>query len=445
MRRVSILGLCLGLFISVYGTEGDNAPRSAISPVYTASRERAVQTRETYAIRNVTVHTMKGAPITGATVVIQNGKITAVGKGVSIPRRAKLFDGTGKHLYPGYIDASTTLGLTEIGSIAATIDTTETGPFNPNSRAEIALNPDSELIPVTRVNGTTTVVSTPTGGIFSGMGCVINLDGWTWEEMCIKTPIGLFMNFPAPSGDATQSAEARLRDWENRMRPVNEFIDNARRYLRAHRASGNDGLPVHERDPRFEAMIPILEGELPIFVRVDSALGIQAAVRWAEEQKLRIVIVGGSEAWRVADLLREKRVPVILRGVHNLPATEDRPYDDPFLVPKRLYEAGVPFCIATDDASNARNLPYHIATAVAFGLPHEEGLKAITLYPAQILGLDHRLGSIEVGKDANLVLTNGDPLDIRTEIVQVWIGGRAIPMESKHTRLYERYRNRPKE
>jgi len=288
MRRVWLIGFGLGLWLSVYAS-ADNAPRSAISPLYTASRERVVQTRETYAIRNVTVHTMKGAPIEGATVVIQNGKITAVGKGVSIPRGARIFDGTGKHLYPGYIDASTTLGLTEIGSIAATIDTTETGQFNPNARAEIALNPDSELIPVTRVNGTTTVVSTPTGGIFSGMGCVMNLDGWTWEEMCIKTPIGLFMNFPSPSGDASQSADARLRDWEGRMRPINEFLDNARRYLKAHRAGGNDGVPVHERDPRFEAMIPILEGNLPIFVRVESALGIQAAIRWAEEQKLRIM------------------------------------------------------------------------------------------------------------------------------------------------------------
>jgi len=188
-----------------------------------------------------------------------------------------------------------------------------------------------------------------------------------------------------------------------------------------------------------------LEGNLPIFVRVESALGIQAATRWAEEQKLRIAIVGGSESWRVADLLREKGVPVILLGVHNLPSSEDRAYDDPFVLPKRLHEAGVQFCIASGDASNARNLPYHVATAVAFGLPREEGLKAITLYPAQILGLDHRLGAIEVGKDANLVLTNGDPQDIRTEIVQVWIGGRAISMESKHTRLYNRYRNRPKE
>ncbi len=440
MRRLVSYGFGLLLLLAAWGDESV----SPLAPRYEASLERPTKTRGVYAIRNVTVHPMTAPPIEGATVVIRDGKIEAVGKSVTIPRGAKIYDGKGHHLYPGYIDACTTLGLTEIGSIAATIDTTETGQFNPNSRAEIALNPDSELIPVTRVNGTTTVVATPTGGVFSGMGCVMNLDGWTWEEMVIKTPIGLFMNFPAPSAAPNQSAEARRRDWETRVRPVNEFLENARRYLRAHQAAGKDGIPAHERDPRFDAMIPILEGKLPVMVRVNSALGIQAAIRWAEEQRLRLVIVGGSEAHKVADLLREKQVPVILEGVHNMPSAESEPYDEPFLLPKRLHEKGVRFCIASNDASNARNLPYHVATAVAHGLPREEALKAITLYPAQILGLSHRLGSIEVGKDANLVLLSGDPLDIRTEVIQVWIAGRPIEMTSKHIRLYERYRGRPR-
>lgn len=440
MRRLVGYGLSALMLIAGWGDES----ASPLAPRYEASLERPVKARGVYAIRNVTVHPISAPPVEGATVLIRDGKIVAVGKNVAIPRGAQVYDGKGNHLYPGYIDACTTLGLTEIGSIAATIDTSETGQFNPNSRAEIAINPDSELIPVTRVNGTTTVVSAPTGGILSGMGCVMNLDGWTWEEMVIKTPIGLFMNFPAPSGALNQSAESRRRDWESRMRPINEFIENARRYLRAHQAAGKHGVPAHERDPRFEAMIPILEGKLPLFVRVNTALGIQAAIRWAEEQKLRLVIVGGLEAWRVADLLREKQVPVILEGVHNMPSAESAPYDEPFTLPKRLHEQGVLFCIASNDASNARNLPYHAATAVAHGLPHDEALKAITLYPAQILGLAHRLGSIEVGKDANLVLLSGDPLDIRTQVIQVWIAGRPIEMTSKHIRLYERYRKRPR-
>lgn len=439
MRRLVTYGLWVLLFVRVWGDESI----SPLAPRYEASQERPAQARGVYAIRNVTVHLITAPPIENAVVVIRDGKIAAVGKNVAIPRGAQVYDGRGNHLYPGYIDACTTLGLTEIGSIAATIDTTETGPFNPNARAEIALNPDSELIPVTRVNGTTTVVAAPTGGILSGMGCVMNLDGWTWEEMVIKTPIGLFMNFPAPSAVPNQSAESRRRDWESRMRPINEFLEDARRYLRAHQAAGKEGIPAHERDPRFEAMVPVLEGKLPLFARVNSALGIQAAIRWAEEQRLRLVIVGGSEAWRVADLLREKQVPVILEGVHNMPNAESEPYDEPFMLPKRLYEKGVRFCIASNDASNARNLPYHAATAVAHGLPRDEAIKAITLYPAQILGLAHRLGSIEVGKDANLVLLSGDPLDIRTQVIQVWIGGRPIEMSSKHLRLYERYRARP--
>ncbi|MFN3689485.1 MAG: amidohydrolase family protein [Fimbriimonadales bacterium] len=439
MRWLTGYGLSVLMVVGCWSDEG----ASSLAPRYEASLERPVRARGVYAIRNVTVHPMTAPPMEGATVLLRDGKIVAVGKQVAIPRGAQVYDGKGNHLYPGYLDACTTLGLTEIGSIAATIDTSETGQFNPNARTEIAINPDSELIPVTRVNGTTTVVAAPTGGTLSGMGCVMNLDGWTWEEMVIKTPIGLFMNFPAPSGAPNQSAESRRRDWESRMRPINEFFENARRYLRAHQAAGEEGVPAHERDPRFEAMIPILEGKLPLFVRVHSALGIQAAIRWAEEQNLRLVIVGGSEAWRVADLLREKQVPVILEGVHNMPSAESEPYDEPFTLPKRLYEKGVQFCIASNDASNARNLPYHAATAVAYGLPRDEALKAITLYPAQILGLAHRLGSIEVGKDANLVLLNGDPLDIRTQVIQVWIAGRPIEMTSKHIRLYERYRKRP--
>lgn len=416
---------------------------SALAPVYEASRERPVSTKGVYAIVNATVHPITAPAIEGATVLIRDGRIEAVGKDISIPPEAQRYDAKGLHLYPGFIDASTTLGLTEIGSVPATNDTAETGAFNPNARAEIAINPDSELIPVARVNGITTAVVAPSGGILSGMGCVINLDGWTWEDMCIKSPLGIYLNFPAPSGEAGQTAESRRRDWESRMRPLREFFENARRYARAHNAEGQRDVPPHERDPRFEAMRPVLEGKLPLFVRVDSALGIQAAIRWAEEEKVRIVIVGGSEAWKVADLLREKGVPVILEGVHRLPRTEDAPYDEPFTIPKILHEKGVIFCIASADASNVRNLPYHVATAVAFGLPYEEGLKAITLYPARILGLEHRLGSIEVGKDANLMLTTGDPLDIRTEVRQVWIAGRPIEMTSKHIRLYEKYRARP--
>ncbi len=443
MRK--LVGFGLWVLIAIMAFAGEKALSGALSPVYSASLERPVKTRGVYAIRNATVHTMRGAPIEGATVLIKDGRIEAVGRNVPIPRGAQVYDAKGRHLYPGLIDASTSLGLTEIGSIAATIDTAETGSFNPNVRAEIAINPDSELIPVARVNGITTVLTAPTGGVLSGMGCVMNLDGWTWEEMVIKTPIGLFVNFPAPSGDASQSAEVRRRDWETRMRPLKEFFENARRYMRAHEAHGQAGVPAHERDPRFEAMIPVLKGELPCFVRASTALAIQAAVRWAEEEKVRLVIVGGTEAWKVADLLREKGVPVILEGVHNMPTSEDSPYDQPFTVAKQLHEKGVLFCIGSRDASNVRNLPYHVATAVAYGLPYEEGLKAITLYPARILGLEHRLGTIEPGKDANLMLTTGDPLDIRTQVVQVWIGGRPIEMTSKHIRLYERYRKRPKE
>lgn len=415
-----------------------------LTPDYSASRERPLTTKGVYAIVNATIHPITAPSIQNGTVVIRDGKIEAVGEKVPVPEGAQMIDATGLHLYPGLIDPDTNLGLTEIGSVTATNDTFETGRFNPNVRVEIAVNPDSELIPVARANGITTVVTTPEGGTLAGMGCVLNLAGWTWEDLCLKSPIGLYLNLPAPSSDPNKPGEQRRREWEDSLKPLQEFLQDARRYQRARLASGKNGLPIHERDVRFEAMLPVLEGKLPLFVRMNSAIGIRAVLEWAEKESVRIVIVGGSEAWKVAPLLKAKGVPVILGRVHSLPAQEDTPYDEPFSIAKRLYEAGVTFCFSTNDTSNVRNLPYQAATAVAFGLPPGEALKALTIYPARILGLDHRLGSIELGKDANLILTTGDPLDIRTQVKQVFIAGRPVEMDTKHTRLYEKYRLKPK-
>lgn len=396
------------------------------------------------AIINAVIHPITAPVIERGTVIIQDGKITAVGTNLQVPDGAAVYDANGLHLYPGLIDSNTTLGLTEIESIQATVDTAETGQFNPNARVEIAINPDSELIPVARANGITTAVVAPSSGIIAGMGCVINLDGWTWEDMCLASPLGMYLNMPASGGDTNRPGEQRRQDWQNQLRPLKEFIENARRYQRARDAGGKDGLPVHERDVRYEAMIPVLQGEVPLFVRANNAIAIRAAIEWAEQEKVRIIIVGGSEAWKVADTLKEKNVPVILGRIHSLPPSEDAPYDLPFTHVKKLSEAGVLFAFSSSDASNVRNLPYHAATTVAFGLTQEEALKALTLYPARILGLEKQLGSIETGKQANLILTTGDPLQIRTQVKQVFIEGNPVDMGNKQTRLYEKYRSRPK-
>lgn len=396
------------------------------------------------AIINAVIHPLTAPVIERGTVIIQDGKIVAVGADLQVPEGATVYDADGLHLYPGLIDSNTTLGLTEIESIQATVDTSETGQFNPNARVEIAINPDSELIPVARANGITTAVVAPSGGIIAGMGCVIDLDGWTWEEMCIASPLGMYLNMPAPGGDTNRPGEQRRQEWQNQLRPLKEFLENARRYKRARDAGGKEGLPIHERDVRYEAMIPVLQGEVPLFVRANNAIAIRAAIEWAEQEKLRIIIVGGSEAWKVASILKEKKVPVILGRIHSLPPSEDAPYDLPFRHVKQLSEAGVLFAFSSSDASNVRNLPYHAATAVAFGLPQSEAMKALTLYPARILGMEKQLGSIETGKQANLILTTGDPLQIRTQVKQVFIKGKPVEMGNKHTRLYEKYRSRPK-
>lgn len=418
--------------------EAELKTKVEISPRYDASKTKTLKTKGRMLITNAEIHTMAGPVIKNGSILIEDGKIAAINP--NRPNVETVYDAKGKRVYPGMIDGLTTLGITEIGSITATNDTSETGQFNPNARVEIALNPDSTAIPVARANGVTTAIVAPSGGIISGQGCVVNLDGWTWEDLCLKGPIGQFVNFNGPSSSITGAADSRKSDFENSIKPLDEFIENARRYLKANGANR----PLAERDPRFEAMAPILDGRLPLFLRLNSPTAARAAVQWAEKQNVRIAFVGGSELWRVADLLKEHDVPVILSKTHALPAGEDRPYDEPFTIPAKLHQAGVTFCFSTGASSDVRNLPYQAAMAASFGLPKEVALRALTIDAAKIFGLEDRIGSIEVGKDANLFICDGDPLDIRTNVVQTIIEGRMCDMSNKHTQLYDKYRSRPK-
>lgn len=435
--------------VSIFGQAWQMSARR-VSPNNTSNRTLLIKPgapvtqAADYAITNAVIHPLTAPVIDKGTVLMKDGKIVAMGADIVPPATAKVYDAKGLHLYPGMFDANSRLGLSEIGSINATIDTSEIGSYNPNARVEIAINPDSAHIPVARANGITQAFVTPEGGTISGMGCVIQTDGWTWEDLCIPSAGGMLMSVPSPSSDGGRAADQRRREWQDSLKPLQEYLENTRRYLRAKEAAGKDGLPLHEKDVRYEAMIPVLKGEVPIIVRANNAIGIRAAVEWAEKEKFKIIILGGSEAHKIADFLSEKKVPVILGQIHTLPSSEDTPYSQPFSHPKILSDAGVLFCISTGDSSNARNLPYQAAMAAAFGLSREEALKAVTLYPAQILGLGDQLGSIEVGKRANLILTTGDPLEIRTEVKQVFIEGRPSDMSSKHTRLYDKYRARPR-
>ncbi|NUO82886.1 amidohydrolase family protein [candidate division KSB1 bacterium] len=404
----------------------------------------AVAQAEPVALIGATVHPVNAAPIEKATVVFDNGKIIALGQNVAVPANAKRIDAKGKHVYPSLIAAYTTLGLIEIGAVRATDDMSETGPINPNVRAEVAVNPDGEMIPVTRSNGVALAVSVPQGGIISGTSALLMLDGWTWEQMTMKAPLGLHVNWPNMTlrrggFGRQQSEEEQRKEMAENLKQLKDAFAAARAYMKAKEAEAQKGMAYHKTDARWEAMIAVLKREIPVFVSANEVKQIQAAVQWAEDEGLRLVIVGGRDSWRVARLLHEKNVAVVYGQVHDLPSRAWEAYDTPFTTPKKLHEAGVKFCLANFENSNVRNLPYEAATASAYGLPKEEALKSITLYAAEILGVSDRVGSLEVGKDATLFITTGDPLEITTQVERVFIQGRDIDLGDKHKALHRKY------
>lgn len=409
-----------------------------------------------YAIRNAKIVTVTGVTIERGNIVIRNGKIEAVGANVTIPKDAKVTEGAGLSVYPGLIDSNTYLGLSEVGQGApGTVDTTELGDFNANMKALTAVNPASELIPVARMNGVTTVLTCPSGGIISGQCAFMNLDGWTPQEMKLAAPAALQLNYPragfggrgggfgggffGPPGD--QARQQR----ERQIEALRKKLEDAQAYAQAKEAAASDkSLPPRTVDLGLEALIPVIKGQVPIFVSADGESEIKGAVELAGKYNLKLIISGGDKAIKVASLLKEKNIPVVLGGVLALPGSEDSAYDESYARAGELHKAGVKIALTTSDApSDIRLLPYHAGTAAAFGLPREEALKAITIYPAQIFGVDKLVGSIEAGKLANLVVTDGDILEFRTKVKQMFIAGKPVDLTNKHTRLYEKYKDRP--
>jgi imidazolonepropionase-like amidohydrolase len=393
-----------------------------------------------------TIHTVTKGTIENGVVLFDKGKIVAVGREINIPRDAEVIDVKGKHIYPGLINAFTTIGLIEIGAVRATRDVAEVGLVNPNVRAEVAFNPDSEHPPVTRSNGITMALVVPTGELIAGQSALMMLDGWTWEEMTLKAPVGLHIYWPRmtlPSERfmfVRRSPEELKKEVETRINLIRETFQKARAYKKAKESEIQKGVPYHDTDLKYEAMIPVLEGKVPVFIHANSSKEILSAIEWAESEGLKIVIVGGADSWKVADVLKNKNIPMILTNIHRLPSKRYSDYDEPFTVAYKLYKAGVKFCIGGEGGYyNERNLPYQAATCVAFGLPREEALKAITIYPAEILGVSDKVGSIEPGKDATLIVTTGDPLEISTQVVYEFIQGKKVDLSNRQVKLYEKY------
>jgi len=404
----------------------------------------------TFAITNARIVTVSGAVIENGTIVIQNGRIAAVGANVSVPGGAERIDGKGLSVYPGMIDAGTNMGLAEIPLGAnATMDLIESGEMNANARAILGINPHSSHINVTRVNGITTVLSVPAGGVISGQAAVINLWGSTQSDMAVVPEFGLMVNFPriatfAGFGQPQLDFNEAVRRRDQRLEDLKKIFRDAESYGRVRDAYNRDKtLPAPRADLRLEALVPYVRGEKPIIFTSERERDIRGIVRFVEETKVKGIIYGGQEAWKVADGLKKNDIAVIYTNIYNLPVRDDDPYDFLFEAPSKLRQAGIRFAIATgDQGGEVRDLPYHAGLAGAYGLSKDDALKSVTLYPAQILGIADRLGSIEQGKIANIVVTDGDLLEPRTNIRYLFINGRQLPLTSRHTELYERFKDR---
>jgi imidazolonepropionase-like amidohydrolase len=393
-----------------------------------------------YVITNATIVPVVGPRIDRGTIVITNGRIAAVGAGVTAPAGARVIDGTGLFVYPGLIDAGSRLGLTEIGSVPGGEDTQELGTFNPHDLALTAVNPHSVHIPVTRANGITSAITSARGGSIQGYAALIDLDGWTPDQMAELPRAAMVMTYPSLPNRRfgrfrRQSGGDPAETMNRQVKALREYLENARAYA---------ALAHHDRlDLPFEALAPVMRGEVPVIFDVQTADQIRGALALADSFHLKLILRGAREAWRLADTLAARQIPVIVGPTTELPDGND-PYDAIFANPGELAKAGVLIAFQTNDAGDARNLPYNAALATAYGLDPDEALRALTINPARIFGVADRLGSLEVGKVANLQVTTGDPLDVRTQVKHVFVRGVDVPFNDRHTRLYQTFRARPR-
>ncbi len=395
-----------------------------------------------------TVHTVSGETIENGVVGFRDGRITVVADAaimsrISLTDDTRVIDIAGRHVYPGLIAAATRLGLTETESVRATHDYNETGGFTPEVRAVVAVNPDSTLIPVARLNGVLLAGVAPSGGRIPGRAGVIRLHGWTWEDMTVRAEAGLVLAWPSVRTNQGPWRSERGDD-EDRIKrdldAISRFFDDAGAYARAVDAGAD--LPV---DLRLSAMRPYLgeasgEGARPVFIAADDYDQIVSAVSFAQARGLRAVIVGGRDAHLCTELLKAADTAVVIDGTYRFPKRADSPHDEAYALPARLHAAGVRFCITGSDRDgNVRNLPHEAGMAARYGLEPAAAVRAITLGAAEILGVAEDYGSLEQGKSATLIVTTGDVLEITTNLEHAFIEGRSIDLRSKQTDLRDKF------
>jgi imidazolonepropionase-like amidohydrolase len=405
----------------------------------------------TIVISNTTIHLGNGEVLENAAIVMTDGKIAAVGKNVAVPAGATTIDAKGKHVYPGLILPISSLGLIEIGSVRATNDARELGELNPNIRSIVAYNTDSKVINTLRSNGILLANIVPQGGLISGSSSVVQLDAWNWEDAAYKTDAGIHFNMPSllprppgfrgfggGRGSRQSPATDPVKEGLEKVEQIKSFFREAKAYA---------ALPTHEEtNLKLAAVKGLFDKSQKLYVHANTVKQMLVALDFVKEFGFDVVIVGGSDSWQIADLLKQNNVSVILGQAHSLPTLEDDDIDQPFKTAAMLQKAGVLFSLADDDGMNrGRNLSFNAGTAAAYGLTKEQALQAITLNAAKILGVSDKTGSIEVGKDANIIISEGDILDMRTSIVtDAFIQGRKIDLNNKHKQLNERYNQKYK-
>lgn len=426
-----------------------------------APRAASAQERMTVApqeqpvvLRGATIHTVTKGTITNGTIVMERGKITAIGGAeVATPRGAKVVDLTGKHIYPGLIDAYSTVGLTEIGSVDMSNDISELGDFNPNVRAEVAVNAESRHIGTTRSAGVLVAFSTPEGGVISGLSSAMSLEGWTWEEMSMKGAAALNVKWPDPNAQPRRGGGPGgpggrggpggppPKSYAEQVQAIKDYFAEARAYRDAVKSD-----QVMRTDPRYAAMTPALNGAIPVVVAAEGAAQINDAITWAKAEGVKLVIRGGRDALFVADRLKAEGVPVILTSTMSAPDRQYESYDNAYATPAKLHAAGVKFAIAGGSGGlYSYRLPWEAGVAVAFGLPEEEALKAVTINAAEFMGVADKVGSLEVGKEGTLLITTGTPLDMTSTIIQSYIQGREINMMDIHKLFFQKYMEKIKQ
>lgn len=444
-----------------FGVNSASTIKSKVNPVPYVAHPSLPASSPTYAIMGGTVYPVSSAPIPNGMVIVQNGKIKAVGvKGsIPLPAGAVTVDAKGKNVYPGFIDAGTQLGEVEFGQVGQATDSRELGTNEPDLVALTAVNTQSEHFPTTLTEGVTSALTKPSGGAISGQASVLNTSGWTNELKGVKARAGLCINWPGGFGRGGDTDEDMVGDdydddgnfidrsmggaqgfgggggGSSTINDIQAYFDQAIKYGRGH-----DSV-----DLRMEAMQPYLTGKLPVFLRVRDRAGIVAAVEFVKKNKLKAVIVGAPDCWKEAKLLADNKIPVILTAAgkstldaNTVPNDWD-PYDTPYVTPALLKRAGVAFCFQTDSYSDVKDLPQRAAESCAYGLSPADLLRSLTLSAAEILGVSDKLGSITPGKVANLVISEGDPFEMSGAIRYVFVNGQPIPLTSKFTRLRDQY------